>query len=269
MKARADAISGKILAELLERFVSLLSESQADCCFSTGDSEAVAAAVRSESLSPAQQLGVEMTVRYGKSLNLLQEDAADGLSFVLLSCQQFLKQQQRPLVSSLHILSWCHSAVLPKNSSCLQECSPGYDWFAASVFLLMSGDEKTTLTFLQQFSHLLVSAFLWPPRLHRSIHLPLSTVESGIYPVYFCTAHNIEMLLKAELPFVSSAFHRSGFTPAQICLHWITQCFWNYLDWPEICHYLALCIFLGADYQIYLCISVFRHLQQDILQHTE
>lgn len=41
------------------------------------------------------------------------------------------------------------------------------------------------------------------------------------------------------------------------------------MDWSEICHYIATCIFLGPDYQIYMCISVFKHLQQDILKHTE
>lgn len=41
------------------------------------------------------------------------------------------------------------------------------------------------------------------------------------------------------------------------------------MDWSEICHYIATCIFLGPDYQVYMCISVFRHLQQDILKHTE
>ncbi|NXI43121.1 BROMI protein, partial [Galbula dea] len=254
LKARPDIISGKTVAELLERFVSQLSESPAECYFSMGASEALGADVKSESLSSVQQLGVEMTVRYGKHLHLLKEDAESGLSCVLLSCEQFLKQQQRPVLPSLR---------------CLQESSAGYDWFASSVFLLMAGDGERTLSFLQRFARLLLSAFLWLPRLHTSIHLPVATVESGIHPVYFCTAHHVEMLLKAELPLVFSAFHISGFTPAQICLHWITQCFWNYMDWPQICHYIALCVFLGPDYQIYLCVSVFRHLQQDILKHTE
>ncbi|NXX17837.1 BROMI protein, partial [Podargus strigoides] len=210
--------------------------------------------VKNESLSSVQQLGVEMTVRYGKYLNLLEEHAENGLCFVLMNCEKFLKQQQRTVVSSL---------------CCLQERYAGYDWFASSVFLIMSGDREKTLMFLQRFSCLLVSAFLWVPRLHISMHLPITTVESGIHPVYFCSAHYIEMLLKAELPLVFSAFQRSGFTPSQICLQWITQCFWNYMDWSEICHYIAICIFLGPDYQIYMCISVFKHLQQDILKHTE
>ncbi|KFV49708.1 Protein broad-minded, partial [Tyto alba] len=254
MKARPDIISGTILAELIEKFVSHLSESQSDCYFSMGNYKAMDVDTKNESLSSVQQLGVEMTVRYGKYLNLLKEDDENGLCFVLMNCEKFLKQQQRTVVSSL---------------CCLRERCAGYDWFVSSVFLIMSGDAEKTLTFLRQFSRLLVSAFLWLPRLHVSMHLPVTTVESGIHPVYFCSAHHIEMLLKAELPLVFSAFHMSGFTPSQICLQWITQCFWNYMDWSEICHYIAVCIFLGPDYQIYMCISVFRHLQQDILKHTE
>ncbi|XP_068866995.1 protein broad-minded isoform X5 [Aphelocoma coerulescens] len=244
----------QVLAELIEKFVSHLSESRMDCYFSTGSYKAMDADVKKENLSSVQKLGVEMTVRYGKYLNLLKEDAENGLCFVLMNCEEFLKQQQRTVVSSL---------------CCLQEHYAGYDWFASSIFLIMSGDREKTVTFLQQFSRLLVSAFLWLPRLHLSMHLPVTTLEYGIHPVYFCSAHHVEMLLKAELPLVCSAFHMSGFTPSQICLQWITQCFWNYMDWSEICHYIAICIFLGPDYQIYMCISVFRHLQQDILKHTE
>ncbi|NXA47081.1 BROMI protein, partial [Nothocercus julius] len=254
MKAKPDIVSGTILAELIEEFVSHLSESPSDCYFSTGDYKATDTNVKNESLSAVQQLGVEMTVRYGKYLNLLKEHAENELSLVLLNCEKFLKQQQTTVASSL---------------CCLQGAYAGYDWFAASVFLIMSGDREKTLTFLQRFSRLLISAFLWLPRLHMSMHLPVTTAESGIHPVYFCSAHYIEMLLKAEVPLVFSAFHISGFAPSQICLQWITQCFWNYMDWIEICHYIATCIFLGPDYQIYMCIAVFRHLQQDILKHTE
>ncbi|EDL92914.1 rCG21950, isoform CRA_a [Rattus norvegicus] len=83
------------------------------------------------------------------------------------------------------------------------------------------------------------------------------------------SAYYIEMLLKAEVPLVFSAFHMSGFAPSQICLQWITQCFWNYLDWIEICHYIATCVVLGPDYQVYICIAILKHLQRDILHHTQ
>ncbi|XP_068794262.1 protein broad-minded isoform X5 [Struthio camelus] len=200
MKAKPDIISGTILAELIEKFVSHLSESPLECYFSTGDYKAIDVNMKNESLSSVQQLGVEMTVRYGKYLNLLKEHAENELSLVLTNCEKFLKQQQATVVSSL---------------CCLQGAYAGYDWFASSVFLIMSGDREKTFTFLQQFSRLLISAFLWLPRLHISMHLPITAVESGIHPVYFCSAHYIEMLLKAELPLVFAAFHMSGFTPSQ------------------------------------------------------
>lgn len=46
--------------------------------------------------------------RYGKYLNLLKEHAENGLCFVLMNCEKFLKKQQRTVVSSLCILPWWH-----------------------------------------------------------------------------------------------------------------------------------------------------------------
>ncbi|KAF6116522.1 TBC1 domain family member 32 [Phyllostomus discolor] len=254
MKAKPDMISGGALVELLENFVLHLSESPSECYFPSVEYTATDANVKNESLSLVQQLGIQMTVRYGKFLNLLKDGAEHDLTWVLKHCERFLKQQRALVKSSL---------------LCLQGGCAGHDWFVSSLFMLMLGDRQKTLRFLQQFSRLLASAFLWLPRLHISRCLPVDTIESGIHPVYFCSTHYIEMLLKAEVPLVFSAFHMSGFAPSQICLQWITQCFWNYLDWIEICHYIATCVFLGPDYQVYICIAIFRHLQQDILQHTQ
>lgn len=55
-------------------------------------------------------------------------------------------------------------------------------------------------------------------RLFCQVHLPVEVVASGIPPVYWCTAHYVEMLLKAELPLVHSAFRMSGFTPSQVSI---------------------------------------------------
>ncbi|KAG9347494.1 hypothetical protein JZ751_005061 [Albula glossodonta] len=163
----------------------------------------------------------------------------------------------------LHLCSSPSTCFFPSTEykGSLQEAFPGYDWLASTMFLVMSGDKDRALAFLLRFSRLLTSAFLWPPRLHCSVYLPLQIAQSGIHPIYSCTAHYVEMLLKAEAPLVFSAFRMSGFTPS--------QCFWNYLDWPEICHYIATCVVMGPDYQVYTCIAVLKHLQQDILQHTQ
>ncbi|XP_026360504.2 protein broad-minded isoform X5 [Ursus arctos] len=254
MKAKPDIISGSALLELLEKFVLHLSESPSECYFPSVEYTTTDANVKNESLSSVQQLGIKMTVRYGKFLNLLKDSAENDLTLVLKHCERFLKQQQAPIKSSL---------------LCLQGTYAGHDWFVSSLFMIMLGDKEKTLRFLQKFSRLLTSAFLWLPRLHISRYLATDTIESGIHPVYFCSTHYIEMLLKVEVPLVFSAFHMSGFAPSQICLQWISQCFWNYLDWLEICHYIATCVFLGPDYQVYICIAIFRHLQQDILQHTQ
>ncbi|XP_054832856.1 LOW QUALITY PROTEIN: protein broad-minded [Eublepharis macularius] len=253
MESKPYVLSGTNLAELIETFVLHLSETPSECYFIKREYK-VDADVMIKSLTSVQQLGIKMTVSYGKHLDVLRENAENDLCQVLMHCEHFLKQQQALVKSSLRSLQGGYVS---------------YDWFASSVFLIMMGNKEKTLTFLQQFSCLLVSAFLWIPRLYSSIHLPVDTAASGIHPVYFCSAHYIEMLLKAELPLVFSAFHMSGFTPSQICQQWLMQCFWNYMDWSEICHYIAICIFLGPDYQIYMCISVFKHLQQEILQHTQ
>ncbi|XP_074043569.1 protein broad-minded isoform X3 [Macrotis lagotis] len=254
MKTKPRIISGAVLAELLEKFVLDLIEHPSDCYFPMVEYKATDENVKNESLSSVQQLGIKMTVRYGQFLNLLNDSAENDLTLVLKHSEIFLKQQQTTIKSSLR---------------CLQTRYPGHDWFVSTLFLIMLGDKEKTLNFLQKFYRLLVSAFLWLPRLHISKYLPTDISESGIHPIYFCGAHYIEMLLKTEVPLVFSAFHMSGFTPSQICQQWITQCFWNYLDWIEICHYIAICVFLGPDYQIYICISILKHLQQDILKHTQ
>ncbi|KAM5263289.1 protein broad-minded isoform 2-T2 [Ctenodactylus gundi] len=254
MKARPDEIRGGVLGELLEEFVLHLTENPSECYFPSVEYIASDANVKNESLSSVQQLGIEVTVRYGKFLRLLNDGAETDLALVLKHCERFLKPQQVPVNSPL---------------LCLRGSYAGHDWFVSSLFIIMLGDKDKTLQFLQNFSRLLASAFLWVPRLHISRYLPKDSVESGIHPIYFCSAHYIEMLLKAEVPLVFSAFHMSGFAPSQICQQWITQCFWNYLDWLEICHYIATCVFLGPDYQVYICIAIFKHLHQEILQHTQ
>ncbi|XP_044281592.1 protein broad-minded-like [Varanus komodoensis] len=253
MESKPNVMSGANLAELIEHFVLHLSQTPSECYFSSRGCEADEN-LDIKPLSPVQQVGIKMTISYGNHLDLLRENAEKDLCQVLMYCDKYLRQQQALLTTSLRSLQGGYTS---------------YDWFASSVFLIMKGDREKTLRFLHQFSHLLVSAFLWIPRLHCSIHLPDSTAVSGIHPVYYCSAHYVEMLLKAELPLVSSAFRMSGFTSSQVCQQWLTQCFWNYMDWSEICHYIAICIFLGPDYQIYMCISVFKHLQQEILQHTQ
>lgn len=252
IKTKPGLLKVSVYGELLEKYISHIYDIPANCVFER--SEYKDSHLPYESLTPSQQLGIKIVVRYGRHLGVLTGNKEQDLTRLLQQCESFLQQQQVSVSSPLQYL---------------QGGSPGHDWFASSMFLIMSGDTEKTFTFLQKFSSLLTSAYLWLPRLHISKHLPVDIRTAGIHPIYFCTAHYVELLMKTEVPLVFSAFRMSGFTVSQICQHWLSQCFWNYLDWGEICHYLGVCILLGADYQVYMCIAILKHLHQEILQHTQ
>ncbi|XP_010881310.2 protein broad-minded [Esox lucius] len=254
MTTKSNIVSGNVLADLLEQAVFYLSASPSKRFFPSADYKALESGLKTCTLSPVAQLGIQASVRYGRYLKLLREDSEQDLCLLMKHCQALLSQQKARLKSTLYTL---------------QGDYPGHDWFLSTVFLIVAGDVERALRILLHLSTLLTSAFLWPARLHKSVHLPVEIAQSGIYPVYSCTTHYVEMLLKKEVPLVFSAFKMSGFTPSQMCLQWLGQCFWNYLDWPEICHYVSTCVVMGPDYQVYMCVAVLKHLQQEILQHTQ
>jgi hypothetical protein len=41
--------------------------------------------------------------------------------------------------------------------------------------------------------------------------------------------------------------------------------FLNLLDFPDVLHIVFLCLLYGVDYQIYTCISLFKHMERPIL----
>lgn len=247
-------LSGDVLAELLEKAITHMSEADSERFFPQSSHKAEEKTALSVSLSSVEELGINICLRYGCYLKLLRDDSVNDLTLLMKHLKVFLWSQRVEATSRL---------------ICIQDGYPGHDWLTSTVFLMTKGDVERALRLLVGLSSLLVSAFVWPARIHASVHVPLAVAESGIGPVYWCTAHYVEMLLKPEVPLVHSAFRISGFTPSQMCVHWLTQCFWNYLDWPEICHYLCACVLLGADYQVYMCVALFKHLQPDILQQAQ
>ncbi|KAG7508076.1 hypothetical protein JOB18_002477 [Solea senegalensis] len=252
----AVAVTGQVLADLLDKVVAHLSSSTTECFFSPAQYKAEETSVESAALSSAEQLGINTCLRYGRYLSLLEDDnaAANALTLLMKHLKVFLSSQR--IKSSSELVTQQDYYY------------PGHDWLASTVFLIMAADVDRSLRLLLSLSALLTSAFVWPAGTHASVRVP-AAAESGISPVYWCTAHYVEMLLKDEVPLVQSAFRMSGFTPSQMCLHWLTQCFWNYLDWTEICHYVSTCVVMGADYQVYMCVAIFKHLQREILQRTQ
>ena len=144
-----------------------------------------------------------------------------------------------------------------------EETCPSYDWFVATVFLMNHGDVNSSLRFVYNFSQRPSSPFIWWSRLYSVDDvLPVVYSTNGININLSTTCHYIELILKLELPLIFSAFRMSGLAPSQICLHWIKQCFWNYLDWKDIVAYLAICLVFGIDYQTYFCIAILKHLNE-------
>uniref|UniRef100_A0A1A7WNH0 Protein broad-minded n=1 Tax=Iconisemion striatum TaxID=60296 RepID=A0A1A7WNH0_9TELE len=257
MLSKPNTLTGGVLADLLEKTVSHLSSSASERFFSAPRYKGEEENLENVVLSPVELLGVDICVRYGCYLQLLKEDAMKDLILLMKHVKTFLSTQR--ITSS--------SSSPPLFSQ--QDGYLGHDWLASTVFLIMAGNTERSWNLLLSLSSLLTSAFIWPARTHASVQFPQEVAESGIGPVYWSTAHYVEMLLKAEVPLVHSAFRMSGFTPSQMCLHWLTQCFWNYLDWSEICHYICTCVLMGPDYQVYVCVAVLKHLQPEILQHTQ
>ncbi|XP_052817688.1 protein broad-minded-like isoform X1 [Mya arenaria] len=256
LTSRGDQVKGAVIQKILEQSVNKMSTIPEESVFPLMQFGGSDSAVKAVSLSPLQMLGIKMAIRYGIHLKAVHtsSDATDSLTYLIRQVKYYLEQQQKTPDSQLKYM---------KNGY------RGFDWFAATVFLIFNGNHDKAWDFLQGFSTLGASGYLWIPRLHASVHLPSALSASGIHPLFSSTGHNIEFILQIELPLVSSAFKMSGFTPAQICQHWITQCFWNYLDWLDICHYVITCLIHGVDYQVYICVAILRHLQRDIMSNMQ
>ncbi|XP_076469965.1 protein broad-minded-like isoform X2 [Babylonia areolata] len=256
LTTKPDQTKGAVLQQLLDEGVTALTHIPTEAIFPQLEFSGTDSAVKQYKLTPLQELGVETAIRYGKHLKVINSssDARDSLTHLIRQTAIFLKQQQKAVKTSL---------------SCMDGPYPGFDWLVATVFLVFHGNQDRAWTFLQRLSCLGCSAYLWPARMHASVHLPAALLCSGIPPVFSSTAHNVELILQVEEPITLSAFKMSGYTPAQICVHWLKQCFWNYLDWADIVQYLSLVMVMGVDYQVYVCVAVLRHLRQAIVQHHQ
>ena len=81
--------------------------------------------------------------------------------------------------------------------------------------------------------------------------------------------HWVEYLLEAELPCVAAAFKVSGVPPSQFCQLWFGQCFLNFLDFKEILIFITGSVTMGADFQVYVAVSLFKHAREKILGQSQ
>ena len=258
LTGQTDDLSLNVCVHLLERAVEVKCQYSTESVFPSVSSSESYGSVMRTNISSLQQLGASITVRYGCYLKLLSDEreATEHLCQLLTKCYHGLKLQQ------------CNPTNSELNCVC-KDSEVGYDWFLATVFLMTSGNVDRTYSLLSSFSALLSSAFIWTQRTHCSQLLPQPFVSCGIPPVYSVTCHNVELILQLELPHIHSVFRMSGCSPAQICQQWLNQCFWNYLDWPQIYQYVTICVVFGADYQVYTCVAILRHLQHELMRQMQ
>uniref|UniRef100_A0ABM0MAH1 Protein broad-minded-like n=1 Tax=Saccoglossus kowalevskii TaxID=10224 RepID=A0ABM0MAH1_SACKO len=255
---KADLATGKVLVDMLERVVAAQLKNPDESIFPQKNFNATDSQLKAHKLPDVQISGIRMAVRYGLHLKILNNnnESNEKLTMLLKQCRHYLRQQQQ-------------QRTVNSDIRFLQQDYMGHDWFASTLFLMCSGNRDKSWNLLHKFSSLVASGYLWLPRLHKSALVPRHLTSSGISPLFSTTGHNIELLLQMEVPLAFSALKMCGYTPSQICLHWLRQCFWNYLDWQDICHYICVCVLMGIDYQVYMCVAIFRYLQQNILTHAQ
>ncbi|KAF7260449.1 hypothetical protein EG68_02176 [Paragonimus skrjabini miyazakii] len=205
-------------------------------------------------LGDEDALGIELTVRYGQRLGLLsysrsrylaESEHKIALSSLLRQIRSSLfKQRDTDLASSQH-----------------STMSVGFDWFAATIFLLFNGDVNLSWIFLSEFAADLRSVYIW----HTRSQLASCSCSSGVAsPFYFNGCHFLDRILALECPDVYNIFLLVELSLSQIFIRWIKQCFWNYLNWSEIVDYLFACILHPAPYCVYVVVAILRHLGESI-----
>ncbi|GAB6026458.1 hypothetical protein CHUAL_012653 [Chamberlinius hualienensis] len=132
----------------------------------------------------------------------------------------------------------------------------GFDWFIATVFLLMCGNPTKTFVFMKHTASI-------------GIDLWMTSCKSKDLKLWLSFCQCVEVIMYKELPLVANTLKWTGLSVGQVCQLWIGQCFWNILNWEEICQYVGLCLLMGQDYQVYCMVAIFRHLQMDILEHSQ
>eukprot|EP00041_Stephanoeca_diplocostata_P032731 m.1056825 g.1056825 ORF g.1056825 m.1056825 type:complete len:1390 (+) comp24201_c1_seq2:82-4251(+) len=143
----------------------------------------------------------------------------------------------------------------------------GFDWFTATITLMLGGDVAKATSLLQRLSSCDSAAYVWYSRL--AVGSATKQNPNTSHPLYHNMAFVVERIVSKHLPGVANAFRLNGFTVSHICLNWLRQCFWNFLDWPEVMHYTALALARGPAYQACCCVALLQFLQPVIMEHTQ
>ncbi|CAM4756822.1 unnamed protein product [Rotaria magnacalcarata] len=290
-----------LMADLLDAVVDIHDKLHMDVVFnSSRDSSSSSVTIQKADLAklssasvlnPIQELGVNKALNYGVRIGLVQDQSASQQNLIRLLKALKTQLKQKTVTTSLlsspsttgiktaassttnttiaNLIAAVDNSGNRLNYTSSSDAYPGFDWFATSVFLLMGCDDVRSWRWLRTFSLILPAGFLWHARLFNTPFVSTEMNLYGLHPVYVAAGHCVELIVEQEMPPVFAAFRMSGFAISHMVVHWTKQCFWSVLDWPEIVTYICVCILYGIDYQVYFCVALLRHLQQDIIyQHS-
>ncbi|CAH8862457.1 unnamed protein product [Trichobilharzia szidati] len=201
-------------------------------------------------LSKMDEIAIDWTIRYGQRIGLLQRS------------QSNYSEDYKYFYEQLHILMRTVRLSFQKEDqspSRQRDQDEPFDWFVATIFLIYNTNYKSAWNFLSSFSKLPHSLYLWP---NRCKHTKFRDV------FYLKSCQYFEHLLAIECSNIFSVFVMSEISPVQIYLRWTNQCYWNYFDWFNILNYLSVCLLNPVQFQIYVNISIIKHLGPALLQAT-
>ncbi|KAG8224806.1 hypothetical protein J437_LFUL002251 [Ladona fulva] len=194
------------------------------------------------SLFPEDFLGIRLAVRFGAKLSLLQPTP-----LVHSNLAQFIKSTYGAL-------------KIVRDEFC------GFDWFLASVFLLCCGNVDRCRQFINNFVKINVAPFVWAT--YGEVLSKLNSMNDKYQNDYiFLLIQQVELIISVEVPKVFAAFQSSAASVGVLVHQWISQSFFNILDWSEMKNFLCLIMINEPDYIVYFCVALFLHLEPFIL-HT-
>ncbi|KAH9105822.1 hypothetical protein AeMF1_018469 [Aphanomyces euteiches] len=132
------------------------------------------------------------------------------------------------------------------------------DPFVWSCLMLLTHrrNDMEVLHFLRLVRRSSSSLYFWPER--ACTKFPKANVPM------FRIAAAVEYILAAEFPHITVSLERQGCSVLSLLLRWHSQCFWNYLNWPEIMIYINLVCIHGVESEVYLLVVLLHHIQDQI-----
>ena len=77
--------------------------------------------------------------------------------------------------------------------------------------------------------------------------------------------HCIELIMKEELPMILTKMKSMNISPGFVGCQWLKQYFLNSLNFMQIVNFVLIESLYSSDYAVFMCISIFRHLETKIL----